>query len=112
MVKIERKNLWETPVFFKYGNKFEMVREDRENNRFLFKRTNKDGRVICYEIIRGVRYVNPDGSIVFTYPSEQYWGNYGWTIDNNRHKDAFIDYFFDGHDMSPQARYEFKMTLK
>ena len=53
---------------------------DEERHMYLFKRTNSQGILIGYELVRGVRRKNPDGSIVYIYPSSSLFGNYAYYI--------------------------------
>lgn len=42
---------------------------------------SKDGKHKGYEVIKGKKYKNPDGTIVFTYPSDEDFGTHGWYIN-------------------------------
>lgn len=66
--------------FKKYGDTFKQV-EDFGDNIFLYSRENEDSKgVYVFELVRGVPLKNPDGSIVYTYPSSSEWGRYGFTF--------------------------------
>ena len=37
-----------------------------------------DGEHKGYEIVKGIKYLNPDGSICYRYPSDEDFGIYAW----------------------------------
>lgn len=59
--------------FKKYGETFTQVK-DYGNNVYLYERWRG------FELIKAVKRKNPDGSIVYTYPSSSEWGRYGFTF--------------------------------
>lgn len=42
---------------------------------------SKDGKHKGYEVIKGKKHKNPDGTIVFVYPSDEDFGIYGWYVN-------------------------------
>lgn len=54
---------------------------DEENHIYVYERYyHKTDLMYIYEIVRGVRHKNPDGNIVYLYPSSEQFGSYGYTI--------------------------------
>ena len=54
---------------------------DQENQIWLYERYNREGRLFAYELVKGVRKINPDGNVVFKYPSsEQFGKGFGFFI--------------------------------
>ena len=64
--------------FTKYGNNYEKVYADDDRHIYVFK--VYDENFTSYEVIRCKRCKNPDGNIVYTYPGNNDWGKYGFTI--------------------------------
>ena len=63
--------------------------------RYFFKNCRKEkiGQLMGYEIIKPVKYKNPDGTIVGVYPSNSQFGSNGWYITANSSEEE-IQYFF------------------
>lgn len=53
---------------------------DKEKRIYVYERYNHSGRLYGYEVVKGVRRKNPDGEIVYTYPSSEQFGRYGYFI--------------------------------
>lgn len=86
MKEIEHKDLSTVDSFAKYGDVFRKIWADDEHHVYLFKR-NKG-----YELICGVKAKNPDGSIVYRYPSAEQFGTNGWYImESSRAKEQIND---------------------
>lgn len=67
------KDVKEIDNFTKYGEKFSKVFADDEKHIYVFKRESKNG-VISWEIFKSYAKKNPDGSIVYYYPSSNDFG--------------------------------------
>lgn len=76
-MKIEAKDIKDTNTFKKFGATFSKVWSDDERHLYVFKRTKHR---TDYEVIKGVKTKNPDGSIVYRYPSSEEFGTYGYYI--------------------------------
>lgn len=107
MERLTRKDILEIEDFTKKGDTFIKIRENRDLKRVAWKRTSPQGR-ISYEVWIGIKYTNPDGSIVYGAPSTEHWGKYGFTVDNNRMAEDLIDFLLTSEDVSITARREFK----
>ena len=92
MDRIARKDISEKKEFKYDGHSFKMV-EDYGNHIYLFHRTGESPMGsfldLGYELVIGKPHKNPDGKIVYVYPSSSDWGKYGWTF-KNLHGKAFL----------------------
>lgn len=106
MEKIFRKDISEMKTFTKYGDVFTQVRNNPDTGWWLYERPTH------YEVVKGKKYKNPDGEIVYVYPSENDWGVYGYTIPKCWWAEKTIDFLIGRKTTSAQELYEFKKTLK
>ena len=53
---------------------------DEEKHIYVYERYNHNGRMIGYELVKGVKYKNPDCSIVYVYTSSEQFGSSGYFI--------------------------------
>lgn len=58
-----------------------------EKRIYVYERYNREGRLIAYEVVKGVRTKLPDGSIVYRYPSNEQFGSKGYYIAKNNKDD-------------------------
>lgn len=80
MKDIFRTDIKEKKEFNRIGHHYTQVLADDEKHIYLY-RMDKDGiRYAQYELVKGKKVKNPDGSIVFIYPSDEDFGTYGWYI--------------------------------
>lgn len=49
-----------------------------DKNIWVYERYNHLGRLIGYEVVKGVKVKNPDGQVVYKYPSTEQFGQYGF----------------------------------
>lgn len=71
------EDIYEDTVF---GENLRRVDHCEETGLYLFGRYDKeDGRLMSWELVKGRKDKQPDGSIVLTYPRTSDWGTYGWT---------------------------------
>lgn len=64
---------------FNFENTTLTMIKDYGNNFYLYERKYTDsGRLLGYELVRGVKKKNPDGNIVYVYPSSEQFGKNGW----------------------------------
>lgn len=69
-----RKDINSYDTFTKYGDTFTKIYADDENHIYVFK---------CgfgYEVVKGIKSVNPDNTIIYHYPSTEQFGTYGYYI--------------------------------
>lgn len=76
-MEIIKKDIRDINKFEKYGSTFSKIWGDDEHHLYVFKRTKNR---TDYEVVRGVKKKNPDGSIVYTYPSSENFGINGYYI--------------------------------
>lgn len=55
---------------------------DEEKQIWLYERVNHSGRLFGYELVKGVKHKNPDGSLIYLYPSSEQFGDYGYFISS------------------------------
>lgn len=54
---------------------------DEEHRIYVYERYyQKTDLMYAYEIVRGIKHKNPDGNIVYLYPSSEQFGKYGYFI--------------------------------
>lgn len=73
---------------FKFGEDTlkQLYCANEEQHIYVYERYNHAGRLFAYEVVRGKKRKNPDGSIVYSYPSSEDFGSYGLFI-SHQHKD-------------------------
>lgn len=85
MEKTFRKDISDKKEFTFDGDTLKQVKcYDDEKHIYIYGRYNKDGRLFGYEVVKGIKYKNPDGSIIHTYPSSEQFGRYGYFISKNK----------------------------
>ena len=81
MEKIFRKDISEKKEFSFDGDTLKQKYcYDEEKQIWVYERYNHSGRLIGYEVVKGIKHINPDGSLVFKYPSSEQFGKYGYFI--------------------------------
>lgn len=80
MVKIERTDISEKKEFNKNGYRYTQVLADNEKHVYLYKLSKPGIKYLQFELVKGKRYKNPDGNIIYTYPCDEDFGTYGWYI--------------------------------
>lgn len=73
-LSIFRTSIDDMTHFFKYGDEFKFIKKNEKKNTYLYKRVNLETNVVYYEVIVPVKTKNPDGSIVYVYPSAESFG--------------------------------------
>ena len=77
MKKIIPTDITTLTNFKKFGEVFTKIWGDDEQHVYVFKRI---GSSVSYEVIKAKKVKDPDGNIVFTYPSSEDFGTYGYYI--------------------------------
>lgn len=81
-----------------------------KNGVYVFEREKNER--IHLEVVKGKKYTNPDGSVVFVYPGDEDFGPYGKSVDINRYTDAIVNFLQDNPDKwGPEDFYNLKKTL-
>ena len=85
-----RKDISERKEFVCEGTTLKQLGYDESTGKYIYGRYHlKDcrkewvGKLMGYEIVKPVRYKNPDGTIVGVYPSNEQFGKYGWFLPAN-----------------------------
>lgn len=60
---------------------------DEEKQIWVYERYNHNGRLYGYELVKGIKHKNPDGSLIYLYPSSEKFGDYGYFISAQFAKD-------------------------
>ena len=112
MEKIERKDIGEIDSFNKFGSIFKRSVQYRPRNGvYVFERW-LNNKLSCLEVVKGKKYTNPDGSVVYTYPGNEDFGPYGKCVDINKYTETIVNYLQDNPDKwGPEDMYNFKKTL-
>ena len=82
------KEIYSTDISQKKEFKFEgdTLRQkecvDEEKHIYVYERYNWKGRLYGYEVVKGVRRKQPNGEIVYVYPSSEQFGRYGYFISS------------------------------
>lgn len=74
-----KKDLTERFDFTRAGYRTICICYDKENHKGIWE-LRKDGSCRGYEVIKGKKHKNPDGSVVYAYPSDEQFGSYGWYL--------------------------------
>ena len=111
MEKIFRKDISEVKTFTKYDDTLTQIKNNPETGWWLYERVSNYG-IKLYEVVKGKKYTNPDGSVVYVYPSESDWGQYGYIIPKCWWAQEAIDFIMSRKTISAEELYEFKKTLK
>lgn len=75
------KDISQKMTFRRAGYDYKNILFDEEHHCGIWKMSKKiDGIVkdMGYEVVRGVKRKNPDGSIVYCYPNDEQFGIYGF----------------------------------
>lgn len=76
-MSIAAKDIKEKMRFSRIGYDYECIYYNQDFHCGVWKMT-KNGRFGGYEVVKGFRYRQPDGSIVYRYPSDEQFGVYGF----------------------------------
>ena len=78
-MSIVAKDISEKMRFSRCGYDYECLYYNQDFHCGVWKMKSKGtGRFCGYEVVRGFRYKQPDGSIVYRYPSDEQFGTYGF----------------------------------
>lgn len=82
MVDINLRDIKDYDSFEKFGELFMKIYADDNNHIYVFRREKKcvETTKISYEVVKGVKIKNSNGTIVYSYPSSEKFGVYGFYI--------------------------------
>ena len=109
-MKIKLTDISELKTFDKYNCTFTQMKHNPQTGWYLYKRESNTGYK-QYEVVKGKKCKDEDGSIVYTYPNSESWGKYGYTIDDNWFAEQLIDFIMSAKKRTPEEIYQFKKTL-
>ena len=86
-MKIFAKDIAEKKEFTFDGDRLvQKMCVDAEKKIYVYERySGISGRLMGYEVVNGKRYKQPDGSIIYRYPSSEEFGSNGFFV--NRESD-------------------------
>lgn len=81
-MKLRFTDITEKRVFTRLNYEYKMVASDEQNHIYLFEMTPLEWEKTYeqFELVKGVKVKNPDENIVYRYPSDEQFGQYGWYI--------------------------------
>ena len=78
-MSIAAKDISEKKSFSRCGYNYQCIYYNQDFHCGVWKMTNKNtGGFGGYEVIKGVKYRQADGSIVYRYPCDEQFGVYGF----------------------------------
>lgn len=82
MKEIKKTDIRDKKEFNRAGYHYTQVRADDEKHIYLYEMVpiDFDTPHKHYEVVKGIKRKNPDGSIVWMYPSDEMFGVYGYYI--------------------------------
>lgn len=79
-MKLQAVDIKNKKQFKRAGYNYQLV-EDFGNNWYLYEMIRyMDSPIKAYELVKAKRFKQPDGEVIYIYPSSEDWGTYGWTI--------------------------------
>ena len=96
MEKTVRTDISEKMTFRRVGYDYQNIVFDKEHHCGIWKVSMEiDGVVqdMGYEVIKGIKRKNPDGSIVYVYPSDEQFGVNGFYTYNLDRCKEILDYW-------------------
>lgn len=89
---IKRTDIKDKKEFTIQGDKLVQLEEvDPVNRIYVYGRYTSSGVLYAYEVVKGVRYKDSDGSIIYMYPSSEMFGSKGYFLPA-RCKDEIPEY--------------------
>lgn len=96
-INITSRDISELKEFNEHGTRLVQSGYNEQTGRYLYKRYYIDSptlgnRLMGYEIIKPCKRKNPDGTVVYTYPSNSQFGSYGWYLPPKTTKEILDKY--------------------
>lgn len=98
-MKVFKKDISEKTEFHRAGYDYKNIYYNDRFHTGVWE-LRKGDKVYGYEVIRGKKMKNPDGSIVYVYPCDEDFGKCGFYITGN---DAYNKSFERLHDIERDA---------
>ena len=117
-MEIARTDIRDLNEFTKYGDRFTKVASYPDRNIYVYKREHYDEErkiwvCIVFEVVKGAKCINPDGTIVYAYPSSEKFGPLGKCLSNNWFSNRMIIWLIDNPDKwDPESVVNIKKTFK
>lgn len=105
-ININKQDISTTNVFRKYDKDYTKIWGDDDRHLYVFqvfKKYPSGIEVTDYEVVKGIKYKNPDGSIVYVYPSAERFGSYGYYIQGQVKSYAYERIVKRLKDLSPDV---------
>lgn len=90
-MEVFRTDISEKKEFKYVGDTIKQCEYNEQTGLYLYERYLPNGRLLGYEMVKPVKYKNPDGSIVGSYPSSEQFGRYGWFYSARSNRDKLIE---------------------
>ena len=74
-----KKDLTEKFEFTRAGYHYVNICYDKENHKGIWE-LRRDNKCFGFEVVKGLKTKNPDGNIVYVYPSSEQFGIAGFYI--------------------------------
>lgn len=79
MKSFKKKDLTEKFEFTRAGYHYVNICYNKENHKGIWE-LRRDNKCFGFEVVKGLKTKNPDGSVVYVYPSDEQFGRYGWYL--------------------------------
>lgn len=79
VMKIFAKDIEERLEFDRCGYHYVNICLDKEKKAGIWE-LRRDNKCYGFEVVKGKKHKNPDGSVVYAYPSDESFGKYGWYL--------------------------------
>lgn len=79
VMKIFAKDIEERLEFDRCGYHYVNICLDTEKKAGIWE-LRKDNKCYGFEVVKGKKHKNSDGSVVYAYPSDEQFGTYGWYL--------------------------------
>ena len=88
-------NVTYTPIeerkeFTLFGDTLKQCEHNETTGLWLYERYSPKGRLVGYEVVRGKKHKNPDGTEVFSYPSTEEFGSYGLAYPPSTNRESLV----------------------
>ena len=103
MEKTVRKDISEKMSFRRAGCDYKNIVFNEEHHCGIWKMSKETDGVVKdmgYEVVKGVKRMNPDGSIVYVYPVDEQFGVYGFYTYNLERCKEILDSWLTIKDQS------------
>lgn len=80
MAKYYYTRIEDRDEFTRICYRYKKIQTDDERHIYVYRMTDEDGSIVGYEVVKGIKQKQPDGTPVWVYPNDEQFGTYGWYI--------------------------------